>query len=475
MMEIYATDLARSVRVLSRLKLANRPDGVVVNQIAYEGEWLGHGAGAFEFTAEVFDAIIANFGRRKDSIPLTYGHPDGETASFMGAAGWIHSLTTGTDDEGRLGLFAAMEFSERSAAQVKAGEQRYCSVVVTFDGIDEKSGEPIGPELFEVGLVLSAFVDGMRPLAASRNGRKIPPAHGGTNPPHEGLAMSTNKDIVTEALAELGDDFEMDSLIAYVEAEKAKRDAVEGTVAAEEPEAEGVAASGENTGAETVAAAMDEAVEPEEEAAAASSAVGAIVAAVVAEGGTADEMTIDAFLQENASDVAALFMAAPEEGTESDPEDIAAMSKESLAEKALSAQLEAAHESIAALTKRLDDAEVDGITAQVDAAIAASAVTEEMRGEWIELGRKSPKVFAAQLKTATSNTAPAGVPKTRLHKPKAPVDSTGTLSADLAPQDDEERDLVAKLQKRRLSKDAVVVRLGLFRDEREKMARNAAR
>lgn len=136
------------------------------NQVAYEGQWAGHAAGRFQFTREIFEQILRNFGRRKDHIPLTYGHPDSERASYMGAAGWISELKLGTDDEGRLALFAKMNFTERAAAQVKADEQRYCSVVVAFEATDEVSDEEIGAELLEVGLVLAAFLDGMRPLSA---------------------------------------------------------------------------------------------------------------------------------------------------------------------------------------------------------------------------------------------------------------------------------------------------------------------
>jgi phage I-like protein len=136
------------------------------NQIAYEGQWAGHPSGKFQFTDEVFGQLIRNFRRREDQIPLTYGHPDGERGSFMGAAGWISDLRIGADDKGRRALFAKMHFTERAATQIRADEQRYCSVVVSFGARDEVTDDEVGAELLEVGLVLSAFLDGMRPLSA---------------------------------------------------------------------------------------------------------------------------------------------------------------------------------------------------------------------------------------------------------------------------------------------------------------------
>ena len=224
---------------------AKDDDGRTWNQIAYEGQWKGHSAGEFQFTRDIFDHIVEGYGRRVDDAPLTWGHPDGETGSYMGAAGWIRELKVGTDDEGRVALFALMEFSARAASMVKAGEHRHCSVVVGFDGIDEKTGEPVGAELYEVGLVLAAFVDGMTRLVAGRTS--------GTE--SRALAQGTEamlEDIIKQALKELPEGFTSDQLFAYIAAEEQKAKAIAGEgseePAAEEPAeepAEDVAASSE--------------------------------------------------------------------------------------------------------------------------------------------------------------------------------------------------------------------------------------
>jgi len=407
----------------------------VWNQVAYEGEWLGHSAGEFEFTRAVFEQIVANFERRADPLPLTYGHPDGETASYMGAAGWIHALKVGMDDEGRVGLFAEMEFTERAAGQIKAGEQRHCSVVVSFDAIDEKTGEPIGAELYEVGLVLSAFVDGMRPLAASGRNRITAPAHGGTNPKRS-LAMDA-KELLEKVSEELPDGADVEQLKALIDAEHAKQKAIEGE--GDEPAEDAPEASAEppamgkdgGEGDEPVAASDDNGAAPVVEAmdgeGASSPGVDAIVAEISAQGGDADSVAVDAFLSEYAAEIASKFLGAPGDGgaaEESAAEEMSALSRKVEASEITieSLQTKLANETARAneLQKTLDGQRDAELGKQIDAAIECGAVPKERRESLLKLGRADRETFDATLATVTENAPPKGVPTRRKHQPAQP-------------------------------------------------------
>lgn len=131
--------------------------------LAYEGEWRGHPSGDFAFTREVFANIVSRFNEQKNPIPLTYEHPVKDAGLPIRAAGWIHQLAIkGTH------LWALVEFTPAAAAMVRNGEYRYCSVVVDFESVDRRSGEEVGPELYEVGLTNTPFLDGQRAIELSR-------------------------------------------------------------------------------------------------------------------------------------------------------------------------------------------------------------------------------------------------------------------------------------------------------------------
>lgn len=307
-------------------------DGRVWNQIAYEGQWKGHSAGEFQFTAATFHALTQNFQRRTDPIPLTWGHPDGETGALMGAAGWIHALKVERDDQGRDALFALMEFTPRAASMVKAGEHRHCSVVVGFDGVDEKTGEPIGAELYEVGLVLSAFIDGMTRLAASIDGRAQP---AGQRALSKDKTTMTDKELLAAAFKELGDDATAENAMKWVEIEKSKAALLSGDAEetpAEEPEEPEEMAAGAEQPAEVVQLA-DEPADPAaaeampdgppEDDAADSMALD-LLRTLAAELGV-DFPALIASMSENIDAIKSALGAAPEDGTQAEAP--AAMSK----------------------------------------------------------------------------------------------------------------------------------------------------
>lgn len=148
--------------------------------LAYVGEWKGHMAGEFSFTTEIFANIIARFEEQKNPIPITYEHPDKWMGTPIKAAGWIYDLKVQEDH-----LWGLAEFSPDAAQMVRNGEYKFCSVVVDFESTDRKSGELVGPELYEVGLTNTPFLDGQRPITLSKYARPAltpPPVRRATRP-----------------------------------------------------------------------------------------------------------------------------------------------------------------------------------------------------------------------------------------------------------------------------------------------------
>lgn len=319
------------IRALARIAGEREADGSVWIQCAYEGSWQGHGAGAFELTREVFEQVVRNFERRSDDVPVIHGHPGvgSDAAAHMGAAGWISALKIGEDDQGRVALFARTKWTERTAGKIAADEYRYCSVVLAFDSIDEVTGDEIGAELLELGIVPAAFLDGMSRLAASRAGRK------------QTRALAQNKDpqmelneIIKRAQKELPEGFTRDQLFAFIDAEEQKAKAIAGDKpepnAPDEP-AEDVAASAAPADASDVVAAADAPMPEDAPADGAEDALAAEGLLVDFAHALAGELNMDlpallASFEENRDGIMAALGAAPEEGTAADGEALAAMS-----------------------------------------------------------------------------------------------------------------------------------------------------
>lgn len=417
-------------------------DGRVWNQVAYEGQWKGHSAGEFQFTRSLFNQIVRNFQRRTDPIPLTWGHPDGETGAFMGAAGWIHALKVNTDNEGREALFALMEFSERAASMVKAGEHRHCSVVVGFDGVDEKTGELVGAELYEVGLVLSAFIDGMTRLAASREGAA---QTSGQHALTKETKMS-DQELMKKAFKELGEDASLEMVAEWVRIEKSKAALLEGKDPAEasdeEAPEEDVAASkegdedeiaaGAETPDETVELSADEAaleMPGEGEEPGAEGMLADFASALAAEMGI-DLPALVALMDERRDAIMAALGSAPEEGTEADAP--AAMSKSHTEALTALSRTEAANVDLSrrnvelAANLELADFKVElsghvlkgDITDNQMSALVAVATDEDYGDKAVKFARKE---LAKQVKT------PA-VPQGTVRNPGAPSESGNSVA-----------------------------------------------
>lgn len=152
--------------------------------LVYEGRWDGYdrGARSFEFDASVFDAVVANFARQANPVVFDFEHgteyaPPGEP---IPAAGWVHAVAREGDS-----LYAYVEWTDRAASMIEAGEYRFCSVVVDFESVDRKTGEEIGPRLISVALTNTPFIDGQQPIRLSMSGRastSSPIRHGALMP-----------------------------------------------------------------------------------------------------------------------------------------------------------------------------------------------------------------------------------------------------------------------------------------------------
>lgn len=167
----HLTMHGRSVVAL-RAKLGVLPAGAPESwvEMAYESAWKGHPSGEFAFTRDALASIVSLFDASAQPLPVTYGHPDHSSGKPTPAAGWIREmqLRDGTDGAE---LWGRVEWTSAAAEFIRAGEYRYCSVVVDFAPVDRASGEPAGPaEMYELALTNSPFLPRMAEITLSRVG-----------------------------------------------------------------------------------------------------------------------------------------------------------------------------------------------------------------------------------------------------------------------------------------------------------------
>lgn len=155
------------------------------------GEWQGHSAGPFAFNADIFGQILDNFDAQKNTVSWTYEHPEKWMGTPIPSAGRTRQLQIrGDGTKGTDGLWGFVEWTPKAAEMIRAGEYKYCSVVVDLEGIDRVSNEPVGCVLFEVGLTDTPFVDAQQPITLSRTTRAT-----------EKVTMSKDKKAALLALA----------------------------------------------------------------------------------------------------------------------------------------------------------------------------------------------------------------------------------------------------------------------------------
>lgn len=156
--------------VALKQKVSLLPTGCGVSwvQMAYESTWKGHDMGEFSFTRRSLSSIVRIFNSTPESLPVTYGHPDHSLGNPAPAAGWVKQMETRPGAEG-LELWGEVEWTQKAAEGIRAGEYRYCSVVVDFQPVDRKTGEIAGEAMmYELGLTGSPFLPGMQAISLSR-------------------------------------------------------------------------------------------------------------------------------------------------------------------------------------------------------------------------------------------------------------------------------------------------------------------
>lgn len=129
------------------------------------GEWEGHSVGPFALTRDAFVQCIEAMRTCETPAPVDYDHSslrplDGQPTP---AAGYILDLSIRDD-----GLYALVEFTQRAAEMVRAGEYRFCSGVFVWDAADRKTGDPIPCQLDSIGLTNKPFIDGQHAIRLSR-------------------------------------------------------------------------------------------------------------------------------------------------------------------------------------------------------------------------------------------------------------------------------------------------------------------
>lgn len=162
----------RVVFLRSALPLVSEDAPTSWVDVAYEGAWLGHSMGAFEFTRERFEQAVRNFGAKANPTKLDFDH---ETEFAMpGAAtparGWVHELEVRDDEDGVAHLWALVEFGAEAVEINRSGGYRFCSGVFDFEATDRMTGESIGLELRSLALTDDPFIDGQEPIRLSRRG-----------------------------------------------------------------------------------------------------------------------------------------------------------------------------------------------------------------------------------------------------------------------------------------------------------------
>lgn len=149
-------------------------------QVAKQGEFRGHAAGAFKMNAQTWAEIIANFEASKNrAIPVDFEHaseqsPTSGNIPLMGAPaqGWIKKLTVRDDGN----LWGLVEWGKLAREYIKNGQYKFLSPAIVFGAKDRVTGKSCGARLSSVALTNNPFLDGMQPVAASAKlgeGKKV--------------------------------------------------------------------------------------------------------------------------------------------------------------------------------------------------------------------------------------------------------------------------------------------------------------
>ncbi len=126
-------------------------------KIGVTGKWEGHGAGSFEMSQTVFEQMVANYENAGIDVVCDYEHQTlfGDTAP---ASGWIKKEPISLKVEGGE-LFAAIEWTDKAKAYIKAKEYRYLSPVFAPNTISQTDASNIGWTLHSVALTNKPFLE----------------------------------------------------------------------------------------------------------------------------------------------------------------------------------------------------------------------------------------------------------------------------------------------------------------------------
>lgn len=174
------------------LKLEDATGGVEAKwvQVAVEGEFLGYGGPdhpGFKFTRKTFEEVIANihghpsfkigasgFGE-EGVIPWDFSHaseqrPTEGSLPMMGAPaqGWSSDAQIRNGAGGKSELWMLTKFLEPARTFVLGGQYKWASVALSFESVDNETGEATGALVTSIALTNTPFIEGMAQLAATR-------------------------------------------------------------------------------------------------------------------------------------------------------------------------------------------------------------------------------------------------------------------------------------------------------------------
>lgn len=338
--------------------------------IACEGEWQGHAQGGFELDRDTFAGMVANFKAQKNPLPVTYEHPDHRgDGKPIPAAGWIHDLSIKSD-----GLYALVEWVKDAADMIRSGAYKFCSMVFSTDSESRETGAPVGPELFELGLTNTPFIDGLKPLMLSRNGAA------------RRLAMVLDKQAIKDAIDALPKDAGAEQVHKAIEGvlliAEAQEKPVEEAPVVEAPEAEPAEMSclPKKASIDPVAAAAEVAPGIGDKEQASSQLVLDKLMSLTG----LDEAGALAFLTDNAAAIEKLAGKQADSGMPADQAALSAVREETLTAKVteLSRQLDAYRAREAEETAK-------ALEAKIDKAIELGHILPHHREVFVKLGRSS--------------------------------------------------------------------------------------
>lgn len=160
--------------------------------VANEGLYKGHHQGEFNLTPQVFGQLVDNLHKSpkyspgpvelggtttqagtRNVVQLDYEHAS-EMAPWEGsiptngapACGWVRDLDVRQGPDGKAQLYALCWFSPDLRAQIDAGQYDSVSIAWNPDGVDWRTGEPIGAVLTSIAITNHPFLQDLASLAA---------------------------------------------------------------------------------------------------------------------------------------------------------------------------------------------------------------------------------------------------------------------------------------------------------------------